>query len=267
VTFNPDEDGIRLQQRLDESRSKLMTFFDYNRDHEDGRHLLYQQFPTYYVYKNQERAWQPRQRGTAVGRIYRCDPRQGERFWLRLLLITVPGPTSFEYLRTYQRVTYDTFKETCVARGLVEDDNHWIRCFKESVVFLHGARLRALFVIALTHGDVINPGAIWERFRAEFSDDLPPRLRQLHSVPEMEFPKQDYTLYLIEQSLIEQRETLAQYSLPAPIHDWQHDRLNPIIGHELDYNTAVEQHRRDETYERMNEDQRRCFDIIIAAVE
>jgi hypothetical protein len=71
------------------------------------------------------------------------------------------------------------------------------------VLFLYGARLRALFVIALIYGDMVNLGAIWEQFRAEFSDNLPPRLRQLQSVPEMEFSKQDYTLYLIEQSLIE----------------------------------------------------------------
>jgi hypothetical protein len=42
----------------------------------------------------------------------------------------------------------------------MEDDNYWIRYFKESVTFLHDARLRALFVIALTHGDMVNPGAI-----------------------------------------------------------------------------------------------------------
>jgi hypothetical protein len=80
-------------------------------------------------------------------------------------------------LRTYQEVTYNTFKEACIARDLVEDDNHWIRYFEESVTFLHGARLRALFVIALIYGDMVNPGAVWEQFRAEFSDDLPPRLR------------------------------------------------------------------------------------------
>jgi hypothetical protein len=109
------------------------------------------------------------------------------------------------------------------------------------VTFLHGARLRALFVIALTHGDMVNPGAVWEQFRAEFSDDLPPRLRQLQlqPVPELKFPEQDYALYLIDQLLIEQRKTLAQYSLPAPIHDWQHDRLNPLIAFELDYDSAI----------------------------
>jgi hypothetical protein len=135
------------------------------------------------------------------------------------------------------------------------------------VTFLHDARLRVLFVIVLIHGDMVNPGAIWEQFRAKFSDNLPPRLRQLQSVPEIKFPEQDYALYLIKQSLIEQRKTLAQYSLPIPIHDWQHDRLNSLIAFELNYDSTIKQHQRDETYEKMNEDQRYYFNIIIAAVK
>jgi hypothetical protein len=74
-------------------------------------------------------------------------------------------------------MTYDIFKETYIARDLVEDDNYWIQCFEKSVTFLHGARLRVLFVIALIYDDMINFGAIWEQFRAGFSDNLPPRLR------------------------------------------------------------------------------------------
>ena len=66
------------------------------------------------------------------------------------------------------------------------------------MLFLYSARLRALFVIVLTYGDIVNPGAIWEQFRARFSDNLPSRLRQLQSVPEMEFSEQDYALYLIK---------------------------------------------------------------------
>jgi hypothetical protein len=42
-------------------------FFNYNRDHEDGRHF-------------------------AIGRIYNCNPSIGERYYLRLLLVSVPGP-------------------------------------------------------------------------------------------------------------------------------------------------------------------------------
>jgi hypothetical protein len=90
---------------------------------------------------------------------------------------------------------------------------------------------------------------------------------QLQPVPKLEFPEQDYALYLIDQLLIEQRKTLAQYFLPTPIHDWQHDRLNPLIKFELNYDSAIKQHQRDETYEKMNEGQRHCFDIIIAVVK
>jgi hypothetical protein len=105
-------------------------------------------------------------------------------------------------------MTYNIFKKACIARGLIKDDNYWIRYFEKSVFFLYDVRLRALFVIALIYGDIINPNAIWEQFRVGFSDNLPFRLRQLQSVPEMEFPEQDYILYLIKQSLIEQRKIL-----------------------------------------------------------
>jgi ATP-dependent DNA helicase PIF1 len=86
---------------METAHSTLISFFDYNRDHEDGRYLLYYQFPTHYVYLKQEKRWRPRQRGTAVGRVYRCELTQGKRFWLRLLLVIISKPTSFEYLRTY----------------------------------------------------------------------------------------------------------------------------------------------------------------------
>jgi hypothetical protein len=67
--------------------------------------------------------------------------------------------------------------------------------------------------------------------------------------------------------LIEQRKTLAQYFLPILIHDWQHDRLNPLIRFELNYDSAIKQYQRDEAYEKINESQRHYFNIIIAAVK
>jgi hypothetical protein len=59
-------------------------------------------------------------------------------------------------------MTYDIFKEAYIARDLVKDDNYWIRYFEKSVLFLHNVRLRTLFIIALIHGDMVNPSAIWE---------------------------------------------------------------------------------------------------------
>jgi hypothetical protein len=77
---------------METAHSTLISFFDYNRDHEDGKHLLYYQFPTHYVYLKQEKRWRPRQRDTAVSRVYPFDgltPLRGEwdeYFLLRVLL-------------------------------------------------------------------------------------------------------------------------------------------------------------------------------------
>jgi hypothetical protein len=74
-------------------------------------------------------------------------------------------------------------------------------------------------------------------------------------------------LHLIEQALIEQNKTMVQYHLPSPIHDWNRNGINPLIGQELNYDAATEWTLRGEAYVKLNEDQRRSFDIIIAAVE
>src|SRR6266498_4744680 len=100
VTFSPKTDTAELRQRAKESRLNLIAFFDYNRDHVDGRYLLYHEFPVYYVYNKKEKAWTPRKKDRAVSRIYHTNPGAGERFFLRIFLITVFGPTFYKYLRT-----------------------------------------------------------------------------------------------------------------------------------------------------------------------
>ena len=103
-----------------------MTFFDYNRDHADGRYLLYHEFSTYYVYNKKEKAWTSRKKDRAVGRIYHINPGAGELFFLRMFFITISSPISYEYLRTVNGVLCGIFKEVCLARGLITDDNEWI---------------------------------------------------------------------------------------------------------------------------------------------
>lgn len=108
VTFSRDAGAQELQQQMDESRANLMAYFEYNRDHPNGRHLKYHEFPEHYIY--QGKAWYRRKDNTrAVGRVYHCNPTVNKRYYLRLLLITLPGPTSFENLRTVDGVTHDTF--------------------------------------------------------------------------------------------------------------------------------------------------------------
>ncbi|XP_032690659.1 uncharacterized protein LOC116853632 [Odontomachus brunneus] len=67
-------------------------------------------------------------------RMYSVSPTQLELFHLRLLLLTVKGATSFEDLRTVNGEIYPTFTATCLALGLIEDDEEWMRAMDEVVM-------------------------------------------------------------------------------------------------------------------------------------
>ena len=50
VYFKPNMTEEKIQAKMDRSHSTLMAFFDYNVEHLNGCHLLYQEFPEYYVF-------------------------------------------------------------------------------------------------------------------------------------------------------------------------------------------------------------------------
>ena len=62
----------------------------------------------------------------ALGRIYTVHPRNYECFYLRLL-VNVPGPTSFQFLRNVNDELCATYREACERLHLLEDDVHWDR--------------------------------------------------------------------------------------------------------------------------------------------
>ena len=58
---------------------------------------------------------------TTIGRLYTFHhPNQHECFFLRLLLVNVPGPTSFEYLKTVNGIIHGTYRSACQALNLLE---------------------------------------------------------------------------------------------------------------------------------------------------
>ena len=256
-----------MQRRVDDARLKLMAYFAYNYAHTDARHIAYQDFPTYIVWKGKEKAWSPRQQGTAVGRIYSCNPLVEERYYLRMLLTIVPGPTSFEDLRTHHGIIYPTFKAACSARGLLEDDQEWIACFTEAIKFASGHALRSLFGLALVHGSVTDPCALWGQFCDSICDDLPNRLKGINDIPSnLLNPHLDYGLYLLNQVLLDLGKHLADFYLPIPIHDWGQTIGNPLIQSEMDYNPRQEQRLRDEKHPLLNSDQKLAFDTIVSSI-
>lgn len=74
--------------------------------------LLFSEVPTYYTWNASSKNFQRRKQGKrveghselfstdALGRIYRVHPNNAECFYLRLLLVNVLGPTSFQNLNS-----------------------------------------------------------------------------------------------------------------------------------------------------------------------
>ncbi|KAF6155003.1 hypothetical protein GIB67_035750, partial [Kingdonia uniflora] len=88
--------------------------------------------------------------------IYYASPNSGERYYLRLLLNVVKGQKYFECLRTIDDIMYDTFKVTCAAIGLLEDDEEWIDCLEEAVVAYSASRTHASSSTIIRPLDLIN---------------------------------------------------------------------------------------------------------------
>ena len=94
--------------------------------------------------------------------FYHFNVNVGDRFYIRVLLNHVRGATSFTHLRTVTipgqgTVVCDTFREACVALGLLLDDEEWDRLLTETASYAQPASLRAVFVTVLLECQPANP--------------------------------------------------------------------------------------------------------------
>ncbi|XP_022888792.1 uncharacterized protein LOC111404232 [Olea europaea var. sylvestris] len=76
---------------------------------EFARTLLYKDFSAHFVWNGYKKIWTPRKQQLVIGRIVTANPSEGERYFLRILLNHIKGPTSFDDLKTLNRVTYATY--------------------------------------------------------------------------------------------------------------------------------------------------------------
>lgn len=114
-------------------RTMLTEWFETNAKDEDARSLTYCDFPTKWTWDSTSRSWHKRTPAPKIGRMYYVHPAAGELYYLRMLLMIVKGATSYADIRTYNGVTYETYRETFEARGILEGDNEWHLLFDEAV--------------------------------------------------------------------------------------------------------------------------------------
>lgn len=172
IIYCNNDDIEELLEKPRVRESQFLSWFQTNKSNELAKSLTYLEFPKHFVFDKANKSWRPRQGGRTIGRISHVSPSSGELYFLRILLNQVAGPTSFDDLKTFNGTTYKTFKDACIARGLLDDDSEYISALKEASVWATGYALRRLFVSMLLCSSLADPLRVWDNTKDILSEDM-----------------------------------------------------------------------------------------------
>jgi hypothetical protein len=174
VVFKEGEEAAAVEKDRD---TTLTAFFKFNQTEAEARNIIYQDFPKHCTFSSGKWKWRqtrPSEEDAprTIGRINAVSPVQGERYFLRLLLSHKAGATSFDELKAHEGSVFPTFKATCLAMGLLDDDSEWKRSLEETARFASSKQIRSTFSIILQFCTPSEPESLWQMFKEEMSDDF-----------------------------------------------------------------------------------------------
>ncbi|GFU18819.1 uncharacterized protein TNCV_1085611 [Trichonephila clavipes] len=193
--------------------------------------LVYGDVPRYFTWNKSSKKWEPRKQGKphpsitgifkakTLGRLYTVHPKQRECFYLRLLLVNVPGPTSFEFLRTVNGRVFNTYQDACRELQLLEDDNHWDLTLADAALTSTPNNIRQLFAIILTTCYPSQAQTLWEKYKNCMTEDILHRIRQTNQSQNIDYTPEMYNeaLVLIEDlCVLISNLPLNHYGMPSP---------------------------------------------------
>ncbi|GFW89286.1 ATP-dependent DNA helicase [Trichonephila clavipes] len=107
----------------------------------------------------------------------RLHATETECFYLRLLLINIRGPISFQDLRTVNGQLCATYRQACQELKLLENNAHWDTTLADTSNTARPQQIRTLFAMILTTCFPSNPKHLWEKYKDYMSEDILHRLR------------------------------------------------------------------------------------------
>ena len=155
-------------------KTTLTQFFELNKNEESkSRDILYPNILQRYTWNKAAKEYNERKRSMngsnderksdTIGRIpvVAFTPKSQERYFLRLLLHHVKGPTSYENLKTVDGEVCETFKAACIKLGLWESDDEIEKSLEEAASIKFGSALRHCFVMLFVHAMPANPRELY----------------------------------------------------------------------------------------------------------
>ena len=188
-----------------------------------------------------------RSKSSSIGRLPFAHPNCGEQYYLRLLLTKVRGATCFEDIRTIHGVLHPTFKSTCMAFGLLDDDAERHAVLNEASTWASSVQLQNMFCSILMFFEIANPVKLWDANWTHLQNDLLYAIRWQIGILAMDLSfteLQNLGLLEIECILNRKGRLLQNFplmsltSMEAAVH-----ATNRLIIDELDYDTNLETSR------------------------
>ncbi|XP_027083756.2 uncharacterized protein [Coffea arabica] len=185
VSFDKSSDLWYLLRKIDFSKAMLTEFFRMNKTNATAQNLkcLYRDFPRHFVWTPKTKTWSERSRRTVIGRLVTIESREGERYYLRLLLTHIPNPTSLDDLLMVRGHKTAFFREACLELGLLESDSYIEQALEEAAHFQMPYLLRSLFALLLFYCCPKDPKHLWQSFEEHLSSDYKRSSAHRHCTP------------------------------------------------------------------------------------
>lgn len=268
-------------QRVNRPPSTTLTsFFEMCQNDDFARTLLYSEMPRYYTWNQSSKKFERRKRGqpvpgyprvfstNALGRLYAVHPSQDECFYLRLLLVNLRGPTSFQHLRTVNGVLCGTYREACQHLGLLENDTHWDHTLEDAVISSNAKQIRTLFSIILSTCFPSTPTDLWHKYKDHMAEDILHQMRLRTSNADLQMNEEIHNeaLILIEDMcLMLTNKVLTQIGMIAPNRP-MHNSFDQELRREAQYDSETLREMVDRTVPLLNQQQKYAYDTLMKVV-
>jgi PIF1-like helicase len=179
-----------------------------------------------------------------LGRIHSVGCSDSELFFLRRLLCIVRGATCFEDVKTFNGITYSTFKEACAARGMLLDDAEYVAAMQSMCETQCSVdALRREFACMLVNCRPTNCELLFDMFMPELCGCEDPHSDDV-----------DCALWAIDSYCNEFGRSLAEFGYRMPV-----PRM--LINYPEDH-VDVYKHNRDLAFEQFSEEQHAAASLI-----
>jgi hypothetical protein len=182
-----------------------------------------------------------------------------------MLLMIVKGATNYADIQTFNGRVYNTYREVCEARGLLESDNEWNLLFDEAIVSASSHQLRHLFVIVVLHCSVSNVCGLFDKYWLYLIDNICRGILNLLRNPSYVIPNEQQMNLLIQKLthlFCDSGGDIYNYSLPKLTSRDYCVTDNRLINDELDLEPLMLSMHASTLTSQLNFDQRNVFDMI-----